>query len=304
MTASPSSSDYSGSEDSVSECKSDQSLSIGHYPPENTFPYEETVSCEEMISCEETASMDSTIHLLPPLQGTWGTESIRRLFRKRGQTEGDPEQFCKLSITLAWDIDASSDHTNSLANMDLNGQGQWMDKWPEDRTKLTLCKLDNLVQKLETFLEKDKGSQCDSHVLLESTQKEDVHLNSTPSPQTVWVRHEKHDVCQDLPKHKTPKNEDICQPLQNPRLQKHEVVEISQEAGNSLETSSVSSARREDASHSYGTSCLDFQWVFHWLRTQVSRLRRGHSSRDTTSWHQKAARKIHSLRGHRIQPQE
>ncbi|XP_040599578.1 uncharacterized protein C12orf71 homolog isoform X2 [Mesocricetus auratus] len=296
MTTSPSSSDYSSTEDSVSEWKSDQSLSIGHYPSENTFSYEET------ISCEETASTDSAIHLLPPLQGTWGTESVRRLFRKRDQMEGGPGQFCKLSITLAWDIDAGSDHADSLANLDLNGHHQWMEKWPEDRTNLTLCKLDNLVQKLETFLEKDKDSQHDGHVLPGSTQKEDAHLTSTPSPPTVWVRHEKHNVCQDFPKYQIPENEDVCHVLENPRLQKDEVVEISQKAGSSPETSSVSSTQRENASHS---SCLNFRWVFHWLRTQVfSRLRRGHVTQVTTSWHQKAARKIHSLRGNRIQPQE
>lgn len=218
MTTSPSSSDYSSTEDSVSEWKSDQSLSIGHYPSENTFSYEET------ISCEETASTDSAIHLLPPLQGTWGTESVRRLFRKRDQMEGGPGQFCKLSITLAWDIDAGSDHADSLANLDLNGHHQWMEKWPEDRTNLTLCKLDNLVQKLETFLEKDKDSQHDGHVLPGSTQKEDAHLTSTPSPPTVWVRHEKHNVCQDFPKYQIPENEDVCHVLENPRLQKDEVV--------------------------------------------------------------------------------
>ncbi|XP_003508991.2 uncharacterized protein C12orf71 homolog [Cricetulus griseus] len=300
MTTSPSSSDYSSTEDSVSECKSDHSLSIGHYPPEITFSYEEMVS-----SHEETASMDSAIHLLPPIQGTWGTENIRRLFRKRDQMEGDPEQFCKLSITMAWDIDEGSNHADSLANLDLNGHCQWMDKWPEDRTKLTLCKLDNLVQKLETFLEKEKGSQHDDHVLPGSTQNEDVYWTSYPSPQTVWVRHEKRDICQDLPNHKTPKNEDIGQVLGNPRLQKDEAVEISQEAGSSSETSSVSRAQQEDAPHSYGTSCLNFRWVFHWLRTQVfSRLRRGHPSQSTISWHQRAARKIQSLRSNRVQPQE
>ncbi|XP_006986701.1 uncharacterized protein C12orf71 homolog [Peromyscus maniculatus bairdii] len=292
MTTSPSSSDYSSTEDSASECQSYQSLSIGHYPPENTFSY------EEMFSCEEAASMDSSIHFLPPIQGTWGTESVRRLFRKRDQMEGDPEQFCKLSITLAWDTDVRSDHADSLANMDLNGHHLWMDKWPEDRTKLTLCKLDNLVQKLETFLEKEKGSQHDGHALPESTQNKDVHLTSTPPPLL--------DICQDLPKHKTPGNEDICQILENPpRLQKDEVVEISQIAQSSMETSPVPSTQQEDASHSYSVFCLNFRWIFHWLRTQVfSRLRREHPSQATTSWHQKAARKIHSLRGNRIQPQE
>ncbi|XP_050020682.1 uncharacterized protein C12orf71 homolog isoform X1 [Alexandromys fortis] len=308
MTTSPSSSDDSGTEDSVSDCKSDQSLSTGYFPTENTFSYREMASYGEMASCEETASGNPSLHLLPPNQGSWGTGSVRRLFRKQDQMKEDREQFCKLSISLAWDTNVSSDQADTLANPDLNGQWQWMDRWPKDRTKLTPCKLDNLVQKLETFLEKEKGSQHDSPLHPESTQKEDVHLTSVPPPQKAWVRHEKHGICQDLPKHKTPKNKESCQAPENPpRLREDEVMqEIGQAAKSSLETSSVVPIHHgEDSSHSYGTSCLNLRWVFHWLRTQVfSRLRREHSSQDTTSWHQKAARKIHSLRGNRIQPQE
>lgn len=225
MITSSSSSDYSGTEDSVSECKSDQSLSTGYYPTQNTFSYREMAPCEETASCEEKASMDSSLHLLPPIQSSWGTGSVTRLFRKQDQMEEDQEQYCKLSISLAWDIDGSSDQADSLANRDLNSHCQWMERWPEDRTKLTLCKLDNLVQKLETFLEKEKGSQHDSPLRPESTQKEDVHLISVPPPHTAWVRHEKHDICQDLPKHKTSKNKDICQAPENPPgLQEDEVT--------------------------------------------------------------------------------
>nr|XP_048288658.1 uncharacterized protein C12orf71 homolog isoform X1 [Myodes glareolus] len=308
MISSPSSSDYSGTEDSVSECKSNQSLSTGYYPTQNTFSYREMAPCEETASCDDKASMDSSLHLLPPIQSSWGPGSVTRLFRKQDQMEEDQEQYCKLSISLAWDIDGSSDQADSLANRDLNSHCQWMERWPEDRTKLTLCKLDNLVQKLETFLEKEKGSQHDSPLCPESTQKEDVHLISVPPPHTAWVRHEKHDICQDLPKHKTSKNKDTCQAPENPPgLQEDEVMqEIGQAAKSSLETSSAAPIyHQEDGSHSYSTSCLNFRCVFHWLRTQVfSRLRRERSTQDTSSWHQKAARKIHSLRGNRIQPQE
>lgn len=217
MTTPPSSSGDSGTEDSASECKSDQSLSTGYYPTENTFSF------GEMASCEESASVDSSLHLLPPNQGSWGTGSVRRLFQKQDQMEEDREQFCKLSISLAWDSNVSSDQADPLANPDLNGHWQWMERWPKDRTKLTPCKLDNLVQKLETFLE--KGSQYDSPLRPESTQKEDVHLTSVPPPHTTWVRHEKSGICQDLPKHKTPKNKDSCQAPENPpRLQEDEVM--------------------------------------------------------------------------------
>ncbi|XP_036008244.1 uncharacterized protein C12orf71 homolog isoform X8 [Mus musculus] len=261
MTTSPSSSDYSSTEDSIYECKSNQSASVGYYPSENTFSY------EDLVSREETASVDSLVHFLPPVQSTWRTESLRRLFRKRDQVEHDPEQFSKLSITLAWDIDVDSNHADSLANLDLNAHSQWMDKWPEDKTKLTPCKLYNLVQKLETFLGKEKGGQHDGCVLPESTQKEDVHLNSTTPP--------------------------------------HTAQEIRQASESSLETSSVSSPQPEGASRSHNIFCMNFRWVFQWLRTQIfSRWRRQRPSQATNTWHQKAVRNIHSLRSNRIQPQE
>ncbi|XP_052031265.1 uncharacterized protein C12orf71 homolog isoform X2 [Apodemus sylvaticus] len=296
MTTSPSSSDYSSTEDFISERKSIQSLSVGYYPSENTFSYEDVVSHEEAASA----------NFLPPVQSIWGTESLRRLFRKRDQMEHDPEQFCKLSITLAWDIDVNSDHADALANLDLNGHSQWMDKWPEDKTKLTPRKLDNLVQKLETFLGKEKGGQHDGCVLPESTQKEDVHLNSSPPPHSAQVSHKERDVCQDLSKNKALENEDICEVLENPpSLLKDEIEEIRQEAGSSLETSPVSSPQPEGASHSHSAPRMNFRWVLHWLRTQLfSRRRREHPSQATVSWPQKAVRKMHTLRGNRIQPQE
>ncbi|XP_028613369.1 uncharacterized protein C12orf71 homolog [Grammomys surdaster] len=298
MTTSPSSSDYSGS---YSENKSNQSLSVGHFPSEYySFSY------EDEVSHEETPSEDSSARFLPPVQGTWGTESLRRLFRKRDQMKHDPDQFCKLSITLAWDIDVDSDQADSLANVDLNGHSQWMGKWPQEKTKLTPCKLDNLIQKLETFLGKEKGDQHDGCVFPESTQKEDVHLNSSPPPPTAQVSHKEHDVRQDLFKHKAREDEDICQVLENPpRLLKDEVAEIREAAGSSLETSSLPSPQPEGASHLHGTSCMNFRWVFHWLRTQIfsRRWRREHPSQDTVGWQQKAVRKIHSFRSNRIQPQ-
>ncbi|EDL10722.1 mCG7107, isoform CRA_b [Mus musculus] len=301
MTTSPSSSDYSSTEDSIYECKSNQSASVGYYPSENTFSY------EDLVSREETACVDSLVHFLPPVQSTWRTESLRRLFRKRDQVEHDPEQFSKLSITLAWDIDVDSNHADSLANLDLNAHSQWMDKWPEDKTKLTPCKLYNLVQKLETFLGKEKGGQHDGCVLPESTQKKDVHLNSTTPPHTAQVSPKERDVCQDLSKHRSLENEDICQVLEDPpRLLKDEVVqEIRQASESSLETSSVSSPQPEGASRSHNIFCMNFRWVFQWLRTQIfSRWRRQRPSQATNTWHQKAVRNIHSLRSNRIQPQE
>ena len=62
-------------------------------------------------------------------------------------------------------------------------------------------------------------------MLPESTQKEDVHLNSTTPPHTAQVSPKERDVCQDLSKQRSLENEDICQVLEDPpRLLKDEVV--------------------------------------------------------------------------------
>ena len=47
----------------------------------------------------------------------------------------------------------ASKNSDSMANWGLRGDNQWIDKYPKEKTQLTLSKLDGLVQKLERFLE-------------------------------------------------------------------------------------------------------------------------------------------------------
>ncbi|KAM4881769.1 uncharacterized protein C12orf71 homolog [Thomomys bottae] len=156
MANSPSSSDYSDTEDYVSDSQSNLSLSVGYFPWENGFFY------EELTRYEDPTCMAPPIHSLPPpAQGTPQTRSIRRLLRRRDQIQDDPEQFHQLSIPLAWDMDADPDHADSIPHRDLQRCHWWADKWPEENTKLTLGKLNGLVYKLETFLENQKAQEED-----------------------------------------------------------------------------------------------------------------------------------------------
>ncbi|KAL4700747.1 hypothetical protein H8959_014751 [Pygathrix nigripes] len=119
------SSSNSDIEDYSSKSNSNLSLSVGYFP------------CEDTTSCEDATSKGPSIHFLPPIQGAWGTERIRRCMKRQDQIQDEPEQFCKLSIFLAWDVDVSSNNTDSIANRLLYGNNLWIDKLPKERTKLS-----------------------------------------------------------------------------------------------------------------------------------------------------------------------
>lgn len=213
----PCSSDRSDTTDSSSQ--SNLSLSVGYFPCEDTFSYENTISCEDMSSKGPAV-------LVPPIQGTWRTESTGRLLRRRDQIRGDPKQFCKLSITLAWDVDVGSNKSDSIASWDINGSNQWIDKYPDENTQLTLSKLDSLVQKLEKFLENQKDDEEDDSALLGSAKEEVFQLFSSSPSDIAQVSHQEHDTCQDLPH--TRQHEGIIQfPQIPPRLREHELAEVS-----------------------------------------------------------------------------
>ncbi|ELW72521.1 hypothetical protein TREES_T100009625 [Tupaia chinensis] len=207
-------------DDCSSKSGSNLSLSVGYFPCEDIY-------CDEdKTSCEDISSNSSSIHFLPPIQGTWRTENIRRPIGRRDQIPDNPEQFCKLSIALAWDVDVDSNNANSIDNWDLNGSSHWIDKYPEEKTELTVSKLDDLVQKLETFLENQKDDKDDESVFPQSTEEED-HQPPGSSPQdTAQVSHQEH-IYQDPPKFEPADNEDITKSPQIPsRLKGHEFAEV------------------------------------------------------------------------------
>ncbi|XP_003792553.2 uncharacterized protein C12orf71 homolog [Otolemur garnettii] len=256
----------SDTESCSSECRSNLSLSVGYFPCEDT--------CEDTTACEDTPSKGSPIHFLPPIQGTWRTGSTGRLWKRQDHTEDNPEQFCKLSIALAWGVDVDSKNADSITNWDLSDD-KWIDKYPEERTKLTLSRLDGLVQTLEKFLENENEDEGDVSVFAGSTREEDFQLSSSFPP---------------------------------------DMAQISQATGSqkasTIDTSSVSSgqaAEDDEPSNMQGLSCLNFGWsLFRWLRQQVvsSLRRRKPTVRAPKNPHKPAAKKRFSRKCKRIQPQE
>ncbi|XP_075409434.1 uncharacterized protein C12orf71 homolog [Tenrec ecaudatus] len=281
---------------------SDLSVSVGYFPSDDTF-YENT------IPQEDRPSTSPKVHFHPPIQGMWGTTRTLRVVGRRDWIQGDPEQFCKLSIALAWDADVASSKSDSTMNWNLKTDNGHMDKGSE----LTLGKLDSLVQKLERFIETQEDEEDSVSVFHESTQKEDLQLPSSSSLETAQVSDQNHRPGQDLPNFRPLENEDVTQfPPSRRKLQEHELMEINHTTGSrkswAIETSSNSSGQAEESSLSstQAPSCLNFGWIFRWLRQQVfsSLPRRQHPERTTKSPGRVTRKQRFSLRNNKIHPQE
>ncbi|XP_036889749.1 uncharacterized protein C12orf71 homolog [Sturnira hondurensis] len=314
---------------------SSPSLSVGYYPGEDTFSYENTASHED------TFAEGPSIHSVPPFQGSWQTDTVGRLLEGQDHVQDDPEQFCQRSITLACGTDMSSDHSDSVISWGLHGDNLWINKYPKEKTQLTLSKLNGLVQKLEQFLENQRDDKDDESVFPEPAQKKDVQLFGSTSLDMTQVSRQERDPCQGLPALDPPANEVIIQFSQvPPRIQEHELAQVSQEmprrtAGDrpdggaraeysfpwqtisqtsgshstgTAETSPSSSDQLEEGDRHSSTqahSCLNVRWAFHWLRQKLlSFWGRQHPKKATKYPCQLTQKKTLSHRSKRIQPQE
>jgi hypothetical protein len=100
-----------------------------------------------------------------------------------------------------------------------------MDKWPQERTKLTPCKLDDLTRKFETFLEDQNNDKNDDSLFTESRQEKDFQLSTSSLSHMAQISHKEHDACQVLPKCKPPENRKVIQlPEISPRSKEHELL--------------------------------------------------------------------------------
>lgn len=125
----------------------------------------------------------------------------------------------------------ASDSSDLTANWDLSRDNQQIDKYPKEKTRLTLSKLDGLVQKLENLLENQKDDEDDNSVFPESALEEDSQLPSSSPPGVAQMSHQERDSCQDLAKFNPPESDDAIQFAQIPPwLQKHELAEVSTDA--------------------------------------------------------------------------
>ncbi|KAF7474036.1 Hypothetical predicted protein [Marmota monax] len=127
-----SSSNCTDQEDCISEFQSNLSLSIGYFPCENSIAWKDT------NNSEEKTSEGSSCHFLLTVKESWVTESGKMPMRKQKQIQDDPEKLCELPITWVLDAYLGSENEDSLATLDLTGDNQRMDKFPQERTNQTL----------------------------------------------------------------------------------------------------------------------------------------------------------------------
>ncbi|XP_021569554.1 uncharacterized protein C12orf71 homolog [Carlito syrichta] len=231
-------------EDYIPKSKSNLSLSVGY------FPCEHNIICEDTTSCGDSSPKVSITHIFPPRQGTWRTEGKGRFMKRRDQIQEKLRPVCKLSIPLAWDVDMGSNSADSITDHDLN-RGEWIDKFPKEKTKLTVSKLNGLMQMLETFLENEKD---DDSEFPKSTREKDFQLSSSSPPDTVQMIRQATD----------------CQRT------------------STIETDSISpeqSDKEDPPSNTQARSCLNLGLIFRWLSQRVfsSLSGRKHPSKATKS---------------------
>ncbi|XP_013376191.1 PREDICTED: uncharacterized protein C12orf71 homolog isoform X2 [Chinchilla lanigera] len=226
--------------DCDSEITSTLSFSVGYFPCEDNISIEETVLLED-----STSNVCSSVNLIPPIQGTWGTESINRRISQRNLIQDNPQQICKLGIIVAWAD--NDDFEESTAHENLSGGEGLLNRCPKDQTRLTEDKLDGLVKLLKTFQDvhrddeenkKDnneskkygkenkkknrRNNEDNAFDYLELTPVEDLKLCRSSTPRMSRVSHQDHDMGQDLPRRKSPANKGIIQVPEIPRMRKEE----------------------------------------------------------------------------------
>ncbi|MBZ3884631.1 hypothetical protein SUZIE_178905 [Sciurus carolinensis] len=249
-----------GLEHCSSESKSNQSLSVGY------FPNEDSIDCANDIPCEELTSEGSSCRFLPPTQGAQGSKSVRRPREKGNQIQDNPENLGEEAIIEVLDAYLGCNCEDSVANQALSEGDQRMDKCPQERINQSLWELDELMKNLKAFLDNLKNDKDNDPVLSDSLQEEDLQPSSTVLAHMDQVSHQEQEACQDLPKCKPPENGDMDQFLEMPPgLEDDEIIEMESQESGPTETSSVSSeqSKEEDVpSDEETTCCLNFRVRF------------------------------------------
>lgn len=211
-------------EQCVLESSSNQSLSVGY------FPHEDSIDCEDIIPCEELTSEGPSCHVLPPVQGAWGTESVTKPVERQNPIQENPEKPGKEAILEVTDAYLGGHQEDSGANGTPKEDSQRMDECPQESINQTPWDLDELMEDLEAVLENQNDDQDHDSVLSDSPQKEDLQPCSSASPHMDQVSYQESEACEDLPKCDPPENGDKDQlPEMPPELEDDEIVEVSTE---------------------------------------------------------------------------
>ncbi|XP_003772759.2 uncharacterized protein C12orf71 homolog [Sarcophilus harrisii] len=298
-TMASSSSQNDSTDTEISSSESNFSLSVGYFPSQETNSY------------EETSPESDTIHFLPPIQGAWLTKSTGRMKGRHSQAQISPEQFSKLSITLAWDIDLGPDQSDTVTDWDLKKENDWTDMKQEQNIHGTMRKLDCFAQKLETNIQKE------DNFIPESLLKEDSHIITVPpleTTKTTTKSIQEENMSQDSPVVQLLKNRHLVQEVMPQELRgtkEMETPSYKDKRTCSGESSSLSTGKREyqppPSSGIQLLSCLNIGRLLRWLREQVISSLSGREqsqNRATEGTKLTTSKRQRSFRERRVQPQD
>ncbi|KAF7478703.1 hypothetical protein GHT09_010151 [Marmota monax] len=281
----------------ISEPKFNQSLSVG------SFPFEDSTDCEDLTS-EGLSGL-----FLPPVQGAWGTKSVRRSMGRRNKIRDKPEKLRETAITEILYAYLSC-HEDSLADWSQSDDYQRMDKCQQETVTQAFCEFHDLMKNIKAFLDNTNDDEEDDSVLSDPPHEEDVQPPRSVSSHMDQVVPEEHEACQDLPKWKPPENGDTTQFPEMPLgLEDDEIVEMESQETGTAESASVSAEQSEEEdvpSDAESTSCLNFRGFFHWLRKQVVSYLPGRKRHERANKVPilLALKRRHFVGGHRLLPQE
>ncbi|XP_071459927.1 uncharacterized protein C12orf71 homolog [Marmota flaviventris] len=282
----------------ISEPKFNQSLSVG------SFPFEDSTDCEDLTS-EGLSGL-----FLPPVQGAWGTKSVRRSTGRRNKIRDKPEKLREKAIIEILYAYPSCLHEDSLADWPQSDDYQRMDKCQQETVTQAFCEFHDLMKNIKAFLDNTNDDEEDDSVLSDPPQEEDVQPPRSVSSHMDQVVPEEHEACQDLPKWKPPENGDTTQFPEMPLgLEDDEIVEMESQETGTAESASVSAEQSEEEdvpSDAESTSCLNFRGFFHWLRKQVVSYLPGRKRHERANKVPilLALKRRHFVGGHRLLPQE
>ncbi|KAG3292116.1 hypothetical protein H1C71_013391 [Ictidomys tridecemlineatus] len=290
-------------EQCVLESSSNQSLSVGY------FPHDDGIDCEDIIPCEELTSEGPSCHVLPPVQGAWGSESVIKPVERQNPIQENPEKPGEEAILEVLDAYLEWHQEDSGANGTPKEDSQRMDECPQESINQTLWDVDELMKDLEAFMESQKVDQDHGSELFDSPPAEDLQPCTSASSDMDQVSDQESEACEDLPKCDPPENGDMDQfPEMPPELEDDEIVEMESQEICTAETSVSSEPSKEEdgPSEEENTCCLNLSLGFKWLRKRVvsaltgrNRPRRANNSSILLS-----IRRRHLFGGNKVHPQE
>ncbi|XP_071459918.1 uncharacterized protein C12orf71 homolog [Marmota flaviventris] len=158
---------------SILESKTNQNLSVGH------FPSEAGPDCEGIIPCEDLTSEGPSS--LPPVQGACGTSSVRGPMGRRNRIKDKPEDLGEKAIMEIMYAYLNCLHEDSVAKWAQSDDYQRMDKHQQETITQSFCELEDIKINIKEFLDNPEYDEEDDTVLPPSPQEENVGESVLPN---------------------------------------------------------------------------------------------------------------------------